>query len=318
MIVTGLGERGMKAVAIVGTTVLMLAAGLSAQDPLRDAKDLYASAAYEDALSSLTKLTSGGGTAPDLERQADEYRSFCLFALGRTAEAESVAESIIKKDPFAQLDAADASPRLEAMFTGVRKRLLPSLIRDRFRTAKSGLDRKDYPTAEPHLKQARLMIADAEKLGVHDEALADLGVLVDGFLDMIRLTSEQRSATLAAAGSDATAPVAANTPAPRGAAMPPRAYSAADEGVTPPTAIDQRMPSMNPVMARIAQSSHKNGILDIVINESGDVVDAIVRQSLMPTFDALVASNARHWKYRPAMKDGTPVRYVKTIALVVP
>ena len=67
-----------------------------------------------------------------------------------------------------------------------------------------------------------------------------------------------------------------------------------------------------------AQSSKRNGILDIVINESGDVVDAIVRQSLMPTYDALVASSARRWKYQPAMKDGKPVRYVKTIALVVP
>ena len=58
----------MKAVAIVGMTIPMLAAGLVAQDPLRDAKDLYASAAYEDALLTLTKLSSAGGrriAAPD-------------------------------------------------------------------------------------------------------------------------------------------------------------------------------------------------------------------------------------------------------------
>jgi hypothetical protein len=82
--------------------------------------------------------------------------------------------------------------------------------------------------------------------------------------------------------------------------------------------MEQRMPTMNAVMARIAQSTHRNGILDIVISETGEVVDAVVRQSLMPAYDVLVAATARHWKYRPAMKDGVPVRYVKTIALVVP
>jgi hypothetical protein len=308
-------ERGMKAVAIVGVTLLMLGAGLVAQDPLRDAKDLYASAAYEDALSTLTKLGSAGDGAPDVQRQAQEYRAFCLFALRRTNEAESVAEAIIKKEPFAKLDAADASPRLEAMFAGVRKRLLPALIRERFRAARSGLDQKDYSAAEPHLTQARLMIADAEKLGVRDDTLADLGVLVDGFLQMIRLQSEQRSPALASAGSDAPATAAAAVRLP---AAPPQSFSAADDGITAPVAIDQRLPTMNAVMARIAQSSHRNGILDIVISESGEVVDAVVRQSLMPAYDTLVAASARHWKYRPAMKDGVPVRYVKTIALVVP
>ena len=81
-------------------------------------------------------------------------------------EAESVAESIIRKEPLTTLDAADASPRLELMFSNVRKRLLPSLIRDRFRTARSALDQKNLAEAEPLLVEARLMIAEAEKLGV--------------------------------------------------------------------------------------------------------------------------------------------------------
>jgi tetratricopeptide (TPR) repeat protein len=325
----------MKAVAIVGIALLVLEGALGAQDPLREAKDLYASAAYEDALSTFTKLSGAAADTPDVRRQAEEYRAFCLFALGRTGEAESVAEAIFKKDPFAQLDAGDASPRLEAMFASVRKRLLPSLIREHFRMARSQLDVKDYRAAEPQLVQARLMITDAEKLGVRDDALADLGVLVDGFLQMTRLASNQQNASSTAAGSSLTAAgsssltaagsdVAATAPLPRAGAAtrtpaaPPRAYSAADEGVTPPIVIDQRMPAMSAVMARIAQSSHKNGILDVVINETGDVVDAIVRQPLMPAYDGIVVSSARRWKYRPAMKDGVPVRYVKTIALVVP
>ena len=304
----------MKAVAMIGVAILALGAGLGAQDSLRDAKDLYASASYEAALSTLTKLSSADSSAPDVRRQAEEYRAFCLFALGRTGEAESVAESIIKKDPFAELDPADASPRLEAMFASVRKRLLPSLIRERVRTARSGLDKKDYPAAEPPLMQARLMIADAEKLGVQDESLPDLGVLVDGFLQVIRFASEQRNSSPPAASA-----AGPTTPAvPAATAARSRTYTVDDEGVTPPVVIDQRMPALSSSMVKIAQTTRKNGILDVIINESGDVVDAIVRQPLMPAFDQLVASTARRWKYRPAMLGGVPVRYVKTIALIVP
>jgi hypothetical protein len=307
-------ERGMKAVAVIGVAILALGARVGAQDSLRDAKDLYASASYEAALSTLTKLSSAESSAPDIRRQAEEYRAFCLFALGRTGEAESVAEGIIKKDPFVELDPADASPRLEAMFTSVRKRLLPSLIRERVRTARSGLDRKDYPAVEPPLMQARLMIHDAEKLGVKDESLGDLGVLVDGFLQMIQIASEQRASSTPPPSAAAPAPAKA-VPA---AAAQLRTYTVTDEGVTPPVVIDQRMPALNPSMMKIAQSARKNGILEVVIDESGDVVDAIVRQPLMPAFDALVASTARRWKYRPATLGGVPVRYVKTISLVVP
>jgi hypothetical protein len=306
----------MRAVAVVGVAILALGAGLGAQDSLRDAKDLYASASYEAALSTLTKLSDAESSAPDVRRQAEEYRAFCLFALGRTGEAESVAEGIIKKDPFAELDPADASPRLEAMFTSVRKRLLPALIRERVRTARSGLDRKDYPAVEPPLMQARLMIADAEKLGVQDDSLADLGVLVDGFLQVIRFASEQRASV--PSSPPAARPAATAAPAAAAAAARSRTYTVDDEGVTPPIVIDQRMPAVNPSMMRIAQTAHKSGILDVIIDESGDVVDAIVRQPLMPAFDALVASSARRWKYRPATLDGVPVRYVKMIGLVVP
>ena len=305
----------MKAVAVIGVAILALGTGLGAQDSLRDAKDLYASASYEAALSSLTRLSGAESSAPDVRRQAEEYRAFCLFALGRTGEAESVAEGIIKKDPFAELDPADASPRLEAMFTSVRKRLLPSLIRERVRTARAGLDRKEYPAAEPPLMQARLMIADAEKLGVKDESLADLGVLVDGFLQVIHMASEQRASS---PSTSAAASPAAATAVPAAAKARARTYTIDDEGVTPPVVIDQRMPALSASMVKIAQTTRKSGILDIVIDENGEVVDAIVRQPLMPAFDQLVASTARRWKYRPATLGGVPVRFVKTIALVVP
>jgi len=79
-----------------------------------------------------------------------------------------------------KLDPGEVSPRLETMFSNVRKRLLPLLIRERFRAARTALDQKNLSVAEPQLVEARLMIADAQTLGVSDEGLADLSVLVEG------------------------------------------------------------------------------------------------------------------------------------------
>src|SRR5947208_4854018 len=198
----------MKALLIAGFVLVAAQIGIGAQDSLTAAKDLYASAAYEDALSTLTRLTEGDGAGPDIARQVDEYRAFCLYALGRTGEAESVAETMIRREPMMKLDSPDVSPRLEVMFSTVRKRLLPSLIRERFKTARTALEQKNLSEAEPQLAEAKLMIAEAEKLAVKDDGLADLSVLVDGFLQLVRSTAHQ---------SQAAAPAAAQTP-PDGAA----------------------------------------------------------------------------------------------------
>ena len=315
-----MNARSMKAIVVVGLLMVAARAGLGAQDSLSAAKDLYASAAYEDALSTLMRLTEGS-SAPEIARQVDEYRAFCLYALGRTGEAESVAESMIRREPLMKLDAADASPRLELMFSNVRKRLLPALIRERFRTARSALDQKNLSAGEPQLVEARLMIAEAEKLGVKDDGLADLTVLVDGFLQLVRTTAEQRPAPQPAAGipPDAAGLAARQRieplPAPS-AVNSPRVYTVDDVGVTPPVVLNQRMPSMTPEMMRVVKAINANAILDVLIDERGDVMDAIVRKSLNSSFDNLMAGAARRWKYRPAVKDGVAVRYTKTIVLI--
>ena len=59
----------------------------------------------EEALSELTRVKSSVA-APDAAREVDQYRAFCLVALGRTAEAEQLAESLVRKDPMMSVDAS--------------------------------------------------------------------------------------------------------------------------------------------------------------------------------------------------------------------
>src|SRR5262245_4074147 len=138
--------------ALLIALALPASGALSAQDPLSIAKDLYASAAYEDALSALARVKDG---TPDLAQQVDQYRAFSLFALGRTAEAESVVETVIRRDPLVKPDSRDASPRITAMFAEVRKRLLPELIRTGYRSARETMDKGDLAGAVPQLEQVR-------------------------------------------------------------------------------------------------------------------------------------------------------------------
>jgi TonB-like protein len=333
----------MKKMLIIGLAVMAGVAAPGAQDQLSAAKDQYAAAAYEDALSTLRGIDVAA--TPDVARQVDQYRAFCLFALGRTREAETVAESMIRKQPLAGLDSVDASPRLEKMFADVRKRLLPSLIREQFRAARAELDRKNFKTAEPPLSEAKAMIAEAEKLGVKDDGLGDLNILVDGFLQLIKSSAEQRPAPQAEAvvasaapptalpaparqsstGSPASTSTRSSTgqkPAPPASRVTPAAattakvYSIADEGVSPPITIQQRVPAMAPQLQVITRSLKKAGMVDVLIDEHGKVVDASIRQSLNATFDDLILNSATRWKYQPAMKDGVPVPFLKTILLV--
>jgi TonB family protein len=271
-------------------------------DPLRAARDLYASAAYEEALSELAKVGSAPASSADTARATDAYRAFCLVALGRTSEAEVVAEALVRKDPLLTLDLRDASPRIEELFARARKRVLPQLIRDEYRLARA-LAVQKAADAESRLTQVKTMLAEAEKIDAWDDTLADLRVLVDGFLDLSR-TSGQPAIS---------APVPADADRPAPAPALPRVYTAADAGVVAPVALSQPSPYVPPTLLDLVRRLRRVGAIDVFIDEQGAVADAVVRQSVNTAYDTLVVTAARSWKYRPATRDGLPVKFVKTV-----
>jgi hypothetical protein len=301
------------AVALISIAMALPAA---AQDPLSAARELYASADYEQALAALGGFRRSDAAASVLE-QVDQYRAFCLFALGRTADAQAVAESLVKKNPMLAIDTNDASPRLAAMFTDVRKRLLPGLVRERYRLARAALDSKNFATAEPQLLEVRKMLDEAEALKALDEGMSDLRVLVDGFLDLTRGLRESAAAEQARAEAqvkEAAAKAAASAPS-----IPPQPaiFDSSDANITPPEAIRQDVPSVPQSLMPMFRSGETAGQLDIVINEFGNVEESTIRLSLQPVYDEIVMRAAKMWKYEPARNGGVPVKYVKTIAVVV-
>ena len=294
-------------VLALATLLLVPAVGRGADDTLSAAKELYASAAYEEALAVLGRLSDGGKVAPDVAAQIDEYRSFCLYALGRTQEAEAVAQKLVRNNPLYKPQSEDISPRVEAMFTQVRKQLLPSLIRDKYRAAKASVDKKEFAEAEPQLLLVRELIGQAEKLGVKDEAVADLAVLADGFLDLARA---------AAAPKPAATPAPVVTAAtPDVAPAAPRVFDATSVGIVQPVAIRQNLPS--PPLALAKMLVGKKGVLEVTIETDGHVADAVMRDPVNSAYDTMVVNAAKMWRFKPATKDGVPVRFVKDIGVQI-
>src|SRR5918999_1869479 len=157
-----------------------ISAALAAQtdsNPLAAARDLYASARYDEALAMLNAIRPTESTD---RKSVEQYRSLCLLALGRSLEAEGAIAAVVTEDPLYQPTEADASPRVRAAFTEVRQRLLPELVSSRYAEAKATFDRKDFALAEQQFRHVSSLLDDPQMAG----RMTDLRVLVSGFLDL--------------------------------------------------------------------------------------------------------------------------------------
>ena len=112
------------------------------QESLQQVKALYASAAYEDALSMVGRLQATG-RKPEFE----QYRVYCLVALGRTAEAEKAIASVVVENPTFLPDAEETSPRIQEMFLRIRRGLVPEIAQRMYMDARAAWNRKDTSAA---------------------------------------------------------------------------------------------------------------------------------------------------------------------------
>jgi hypothetical protein len=276
-----------------------------AKDPLGAARDLYASARYDEALAVLNDMrpTEAANSVSD-RRSIEQYRSLCLLALGRGSEAESAIAAVVTADPGYQPSEADASPRVRAAFSDVRKRLLPEIVTTRYSVAKAAFDRKDYPSAEQVFRQVITLLDDPDMGG----RLSDLRTLASGFLDLSVAASAPPPEP---PKKEATAPP---PPPPVPQVDPNKVYTVDDPDVTPPVPVRQDVPRIPPALALQA---HARGVLDLVIDERGRVVALNIRVSVHPMYDTLLMTAARDWKYQPATFAGKPVKFRKLIQINV-
>jgi hypothetical protein len=277
------------------------AAAQSDGSPLAAARELYASARYDEALAVLNGLRPTESTE---RKSIEQYRSLCLLALGRGSEAESAIAAVVTADPLYQ--PTEASPRVRAAFTDVRQRLLPEIASARYTSAKQAFDRKDWASAEAQFREVMALLDDPDMAN----RLSDLRTLASGFLELAAHAAAPPPPT---APEPKVEPEPAPTPAAPAAAAP-RVYVGEDPGVVAPIPIKQDVPRVpNAILAQ----TRDRGMLELVIDELGRVVNMTIRQSVHPMYDSLLLAAARDWKYQPARLGSQPVKFRKMVQIAV-
>jgi TonB family protein len=289
--------------ARVCTTVGLIAwlalspARAGAQDSIAEAKKLYQSADYDAALGVLDRLKND--TTASADPDFAPYRVLCLLALGRNDEAQRSIETILRQNPRYRPSETETSPRIRAVFEDARRRLLPQIFQERYDTAKAAFERKDFQSAADQFRSL-VSLLDDPTLKTEDSR-ADLRIVVSAFSDLAEaaVTTQKPASAAAASASPAPLELAA-------AAAPARIY-VGGAGVVPPVAISKPLPPF-PRGTAMLRRDHV-GVLDIVVNEEGNVSEVTVRKSVHPQFDKKLVETVRTWKFRPATKDGHPVSF---------
>ena len=283
-------------VSAVMMALLATAASAQTQNPLAAARELYAAAAYDEALTMLDNLpaneAAGDADAVGL------YRALCLFAVGRVNEASAVIDTIVQNNPRYRPSADDAPPRILVAFTDARRRLLPVIVQREYKDGKAAYDRQEYAVAARVFKQVLDELSDADMSAVASQPpLADLRTLALGFHTL---------------SDKAAAPPPAPVPAPAPRRQIKAIYNGDEPDVTPPVVVRQRIPQFVGTV-----TSQRAGVVEVIVNENGGIDAARMTIPIDPFYDARVVSAAKDWIYQPATVDGTPVKFLRRVRVIL-
>lgn len=287
------------ALLVVVASISTASIARAADEPLEDAKALFAAASFDGALAALDRLDSANGGRPE----ALEYKALCLLALGRSADAQKITETLVTTVPtFAPAD-ADLSPRFVELLTETRRRMVPVIARKLFADAREQYRAKNHADAQRTFEQVVTLASD----GVWRETADadDLRTLASGFLDLL----DGAPAAAKAAPAAAAQPVAPTVIPPAAA---PVATAAALGQVEAPVPIRQAMPQwVAPDRVSALRTFH--GAIKVRIGADGHVVDVAMATATHPDYDTMLLQAARTWVYKPATRNGQPIEVEKVV-----
>jgi tetratricopeptide (TPR) repeat protein len=293
---------GFAVVVVVVSSVAVLAPRTAAgQDALANAKGLYASAQYEEALSALNRVENASELV-----EADQYRALCLLALGRSDDARQIIQRIVEQNPSYEPSEAQMSPRVQETFRDVRRRVLPSIVKQEYADAKAAFADGEVERAKGRFERVVLHLDALDAMGSKD--LGDLRILSTGFLDLMNSAAKAVALPVAPPATENAAREAAPPPPP----SVPTIHGAGEPDVVAPVALSQVMPPWRP--GRQETQTHE-GILAIVIDETGAVTEVTVLGNLPPAYRELLKRAAGSWRFQPATRNGVPVAYRKIVSI---
>ena len=238
---------------------------------------LYASAEYDQALAILAQST---------EPEAHLYRALCLVGLGRHDEAQTALQGLVNADPEFEVSSEEVPPRVLKLLVETRRQLVPGIVRRMFTEARERYQADQYEQARPLFER---VVAVSSHADIRDiELAADMRVLAEGFLDLIKTPRTGAAATMAIA------------------AEPPASASAAPgRNVTPPVVVKQILPAWPSTLAPVTVPT--TGAVRVQISKTGTVTGAAIVTRIHPQYDSRVLASARSWEYKPATMNGVAV-----------
>ncbi len=268
-----------------------LATSAAAQVSEVDYKTLYAAAEYDKALEVVTSLDGV---------EAQQYKALCLLALGRQADASSAIEALVNSSPTFIPSAEDAPPRFVELVTKVRQKMLPGIAR---RTFTEGRERYAEKQTDEALKRFSLVLTLLNDPAFGDtNTKQDLETLAKGFIDLANAAAPPVKVVAAPPEPIPPPPPAASGPT----VTPPK--------IIPPVALVQAVPPMPPDLASRAETKL---ILTVLIDETGKVTTATVKESAHPLYDRMVVQATRNWRYAPATRNDVPIPSEQVVTIQV-
>jgi len=286
-------------IVVVLLSAPWLSAAAAAQNDLGEAKAKYEEAAYEDALTTLTKA-SASTTADRV--QLEQYRALCLIALGRISEAERAVAALVDADPTYVPPSSVASPRVLAMIAEIRRKELPGVARRVLDSGRAAYEAKDIPRAQRQFDLLLKLLDDPIMEGRPERE--DLLAVARGFSTLL-------------VAAPAPRPPAAETERP---AAPPAAAAATPPAApavstfVPASVIQESLPIWTPPNPAVARNEY-NGAVKVRIGADGRVKAATIDRPTHPAYDTALLNTARSWLYKPATQNGTPIESERVIAV---
>jgi TonB family protein len=262
------------------------------QQGLQRAKDLYAQAAYEEALEALSRLGAGEPAA-----EAGRYRAACLLALGDPDGAQRVVDEVVDSHPEYLPDPADTSPRVMQIFESTRRVKLPQILKRMYADAKAAMARDELREAEQGFEAVARLASDEDLAG--NENAMELKALAEEFLELARLR--------------AVVPPAPVEPEPRRPGVP---EPVAPPVITPAVALEQELPGWTPP-GGVGGRWEFSGAVRVEIGADGRVVSATIEKSVHPSYDRQLLEAARQWRFEPARRDGAPIASEGVVRVVL-
>jgi TonB family protein len=277
------------------------------------ARDLYATADYEKALTLLDDLIARDEMGQK-RQEAELYRALCFLALGKRDDADRAVETIVQRDPLYRAP-EDIAPRMRTAFGDAKKRLLPAIIQQHYNNAKAAFDAKDFGAAGEGFQRVLDAINDPDmKHAAAQSPLVDLKTLASGFRDLsVQATPPPPPVAAILATPPPVQQVQAQSQAVAVAVSASKIYSINDPGVIPPVVIMQEFPKFP---GRVPTGGIL-GAVDIVIDQTGSVESASMQTPVLSGYDNMVVQAARAWRYQPARVNGQPVKFRKSIRITV-